>query len=138
MSPIGWRRTAACGKTVSIGSTRTCSRHPDPRRKESAMAMPVETAVFEIARRYAQPLATVWRAWSDAEALACWWGPKGCTIGVERLEFRPGGFFHYRMTFPGAAPMWGRFNYREIVAHERLVWLNSFANERCGIARAPF
>ena len=102
------------------------------------MAAPAETAAFEITRRYARPLATVWKAWSDAEALACWWGPKGCTIDVERLEFRPGGFFHYRMTFPGAAPMWGRFNYREIVAPEHLVWLNSFANERCGIARAPF
>ncbi len=34
--------------------------------------------------------------------------------------------------------MWGRFNYREIVRNERIVWLNSFANEKCGIARAPF
>jgi hypothetical protein len=31
-----------------------------------------------------------------------------------------------------------RFNYRKIVPHERIVWLNSFANEKCGIARAPF
>jgi hypothetical protein len=39
----------------------------------------------------------------------------------------------------GKAPAtWGRFNYREIVPHERIVWLNSFANEKCGIARAPF
>jgi hypothetical protein len=42
------------------------------------------------------------------------------------------------MKFAGAATMWGRFNYREIVPRERLVWLNSFANENCGIARAPF
>jgi uncharacterized protein YndB with AHSA1/START domain len=34
--------------------------------------------------------------------------------------------------------MWGRFNYREIVPNERIIWLNSFANEKCGIARAPF
>jgi hypothetical protein len=34
--------------------------------------------------------------------------------------------------------MWGRFNYREIVPQAKLVWLNSFSNERCGIARAPF
>ena len=34
--------------------------------------------------------------------------------------------------------MWGRSNYREIVALERMVWLNSFSNEKCGIARAPF
>ena len=34
--------------------------------------------------------------------------------------------------------MWGRFSYREIAAFERLVWLNSFSNEWCGITRAPF
>ena len=42
------------------------------------------------------------------------------------------------MRFENAPPMWGRFNYREIVPNERIVWLNSFANENCGIARAPF
>ena len=34
--------------------------------------------------------------------------------------------------------MVGRFNYREIVAGERIVWLNSFSNPHCGITRAPF
>ena len=33
--------------------------------------------------------------------------------------------------------MWGRFTYRNITAPERLVWLNTFANEKCGLARAP-
>ena len=42
------------------------------------------------------------------------------------------------MHFGDAPAMWGRFNYREIVAGERIVWLNSFANAQCGIARAPF
>ena len=103
------------------------------------MPVPADNAaVFEITRRFPRPLAAVWKAWSEADALARWWGPKGCSIGVKRLEFRPGGFFHYEMSFDGAPSMWGRFNYREIVAAERIVWLNSFSNERCGIARAPF
>src|SRR5262249_30886540 len=45
---------------------------------------------------------------------------------------------HYAMKFENAPTMWGRFNYREIAAPEHMVWLNSFANTRCGIARAPF
>jgi uncharacterized protein YndB with AHSA1/START domain len=80
----------------------------------------------------------VWQAWSEPEQLKHWWGPKGCSIDIHRLEFRPGGFFHYAMNFEDAATMWGRFNYREIVSPERMVWLNSFSNERCGITRAPF
>lgn len=102
------------------------------------MAANADAPVFEITRHYDRPLATVWRAWSEAEQLQQWWGPKGCSIEVLRFEFRPGGFFHYAMKFPGTEPMWGRFNYRVIEPQARLVWLNSFANERCGIARAPF
>jgi uncharacterized protein YndB with AHSA1/START domain len=93
---------------------------------------------FVITRHFKLPRATVWKAWSEAEAMGQWWGPKGCQVDVHRFEFRPGGFFHYAMKFEGAPTMWGRFNFREIVAQERLVWLNSFANEHCGIARAPF
>ncbi|SFU91164.1 SRPBCC family protein [Pseudoduganella namucuonensis] len=96
-----------------------------------------ETA-FVITRQYKQPLAVVWAAWSEAERLKQWWGPAGCAVEVRRFEFQPGGFFHYGMKFDGAPMMWGRFNYREIVPRQRLVWLNSFANERGGIARAPF
>jgi len=95
-------------------------------------------SAFVITRVFDAPRDRVWKAWSEADQLRHWWGPKGCSIEVRRFEFRPGGFFHYAMKFPGAPAMWGRFNYREIAAPERLVWLNSFANENCGIARAPF
>jgi uncharacterized protein YndB with AHSA1/START domain len=97
-----------------------------------------DNTVFTITRQFKLPLAVVWQAWSEAERLQQWWGPKGCKLDVRRLEFRPGGFFHYAMNFDGAPAMWGRFNYREIVPQAKLVWLNSFSNERCGIARAPF
>jgi uncharacterized protein YndB with AHSA1/START domain len=96
------------------------------------------SVTFEMTRVFTANRARMWQAWSTADQLRTWWGPKGCTIEVARFEFRPGGFFHYAMQFAGAATLWGRFNYREIVPRERLVWLNSFANENCGIARAPF
>jgi len=93
---------------------------------------------FEMERVFTAPLDQVWKAWSERDQLAKWWGPKGCSLEVSLLEFRTGGFFHYAMRFEDAPAMWGRFNYREIVPNERILWLNSFANEKCGIARAPF
>jgi uncharacterized protein YndB with AHSA1/START domain len=93
---------------------------------------------FFITRVFKAPKARVWQAWSEKASLEKWWGPEGCTVEALRFEFRPGGFFHYAMKFNGAPTWWGRFNYREIVAGERIVWLNSFANAQCGIARAPF
>ena len=94
--------------------------------------------LFEITRHFNAARDRVWKAWADPNQLQRWWGPKGCTVEVARFEFRPGGLFHYAMRFPATPVMWGRFNYREIVEGERIVWLNSFANENCGIARAPF
>jgi uncharacterized protein YndB with AHSA1/START domain len=96
------------------------------------------TSAFEITRVFKAQRDRVWKAWSEADQLKHWWGPKGCSIGISRFEFRPGGFFHYAMKFADAPTMWGRFNYREIVVPERIVWLNSFSNVKCGITRAPF
>ena len=95
-------------------------------------------AEFFITRQFNQPLEKVWQAWSLSEQIGRWWGPEGCKVDVHRFEFQPGGFFHYAMNFDGAPAMWGRFNYREINPLKSIVWLNSFSNERCGIARAPF
>lgn len=93
---------------------------------------------FFITRVFKAPKDRVWQAWSDAASLQQWWGPPGCSVEALRFEFRPGGFFHYAMQFKDAPTMWGRFNYREIAAMDHIVWLNSFANAECGIARAPF
>lgn len=93
---------------------------------------------FEITRTFKAPRDLVWKAWSEPARLQAWWGPKGCKIKVAKLEFRPGGFFHYAMQYSNGPPMWGRFLFREIAAPERIVWLNSFSNETCGVTRAPF
>ncbi len=95
-------------------------------------------AILEISRVFKAPLASVWAAWSTAENLQKWWGPAGCTLKAASLDSRPGGFFHYEMKYSSTPSMWGRFLYRDIVDGERIVWLNSFANARGGIARAPF
>jgi uncharacterized protein YndB with AHSA1/START domain len=100
----------------------------------------IETATqdFTISRTFDAPRERVWAAWSDPLALPQWWGPKGATIRVIKLDFRPGGVFHYAMAFQPGHEMYGRFVYREIVAPERIVFVNSFSDSDGGITRAPF
>ncbi len=94
---------------------------------------------FTIERVFNAPRDLVWKAWSEPERLAQWWGPKGCKIEVRKLEFKPGGIFHYGMLMPnGQATWWGRFAYREIEKPARIVFVNSFSDEAGGITRAPF
>ena len=84
------------------------------------------------------PRELVFKAWTEAERLVKWWGPKGMSIRVAKVDLRPGGLFHYVMRRPDGTEMWARFLYLEIVAPERLVFLNSFSDEKGEIARAPF
>lgn len=91
-----------------------------------------------ISRTFRAPQALVFKAFSEAEALAKWWGPKGFGIHVEKLDFRPGGIFHYYMTAPNGNRMWGRFMYQEIKAPERIVFVNSFSDENGGITANPW
>jgi uncharacterized protein YndB with AHSA1/START domain len=96
------------------------------------------TKEFTISRTFNAPRDAVWTAWTDRDALAQWWGPKGCTIDVTRLEVRPGGMFLYSMGLPNGDKWWGRFIYREIVKPERIVFVNSFSDESGNVTRAPF
>jgi uncharacterized protein YndB with AHSA1/START domain len=93
---------------------------------------------FVITRTYDAPRDLVWKAWTEADRLAQWWGPRGCAIRVISLDVRPGGVFHYAMQFKPGHEMFGRFVYREIAAPERLVFVNSFSDAGGGLTRAPF
>ncbi len=97
---------------------------------------------FFIARVFDAPRELVWKAWTEPERLANWWGPKGFKMRAVKLDLRPGGVFHYSMQAPPGSPMdnavmWGKFVYREIVKPERMVFVNSFSDERGGITRHP-
>ena len=103
----------------------------------SAGASAPATPEFVITRVFDAPHELVWKAWTEAERLAQWWGPKGAKIRVVKLDFKPGGMFHYAMQFKPGHDMWGRFIYREIAAPEQLVFVNSFSDANGGITRAP-
>ena len=94
--------------------------------------------VFVITRSFDAPRDLVWKAWTEPERLVEWWGPKGCTLRVVKVDLRPGGMFHYAMAYKPGHEMWGRFVYREIAAPERLVYVSSFSDAEGGLTRAPF
>ena len=96
---------------------------------------------FVIHRVLQAPRELVWEVWTDADHLARWFGPKGCTLDECTLELRPGGRFLYRMRpLPdgGAPEHRGKWVFREIVPQERLVFEVSFANAAGETVRAPF
>lgn len=95
-------------------------------------------AQLEITRTFQAPRDLVFRVWTEAKHLGKWWGPKGTKIHVAKQELKPQGIFHYTMTSPDGHVMWGKFIYQEIVAPERLVFLNCFSDEEGNTVPAPF
>jgi uncharacterized protein YndB with AHSA1/START domain len=109
--------------------------------KEYSPDTPIEIE-FTISRVFDAPREMVWRACTEPDQLAQWWGPKGFKMRSCKLDLRPGGMFHYGMEAPAGSPMgggimWGKFVYREIVRPERLVFTNSFSDENGGTTRHP-
>ena len=93
---------------------------------------------FVITREFNAPRELVWKAWTEREQMMQWFGPKGCTIPVAKMDFRVDGEFHYCMRMPDGNEMWGKWIFREIVAPEKIVLANSFADKDGNVKRPPF
>jgi uncharacterized protein YndB with AHSA1/START domain len=98
-------------------------------RKASTRAAtkPVEQELV-ITRVFDAPRELVWKAWTEPERLMRWWAPKGCTTPVCKVDLRVGGVFHYCMRLPEGRDIWGIGVYQEIVAPERIVYTDAFAD----------
>jgi uncharacterized protein YndB with AHSA1/START domain len=75
-----------------------------------------------IARVFDAPRSLVFRAWTDPEHLARWWGPHDFTTVSCRIDVRPGGTWSRRVRAPDGTEVRKRGVYREIVEPERLVF----------------
>ena len=92
---------------------------------------------FVIARVLDAARERVWQALTESERLKQWWPPKSFTMINATMDLRPGGSFHCGMRSVEGYKMWGKFVYREVVALERLVFINSFSNEAGELKRHP-
>jgi uncharacterized protein YndB with AHSA1/START domain len=101
------------------------------------LEVPADMKEFVISRTFDAPRNVVWKAWTERDQLMQWFGPKGFTMSAAKLDFRPGGMFHYCLRSADGKEMWGKFVYREIVAPERIVLVNSFSDEKGSLTRHP-
>lgn len=83
-----------------------------------------------ITRRFQAPRALVFKAWTEPERLARWFSPKGFTSPFTSVDLRPGGEFRFSMQSPDGRQFWGKGVYREIVEPERIVYVDSFTDEK--------
>ena len=68
------------------------------------------------------PRDLVFRAWSDPNHIAKWWGPKGFTNAFEEFDMRPGGMWRFVMHGPNGADFPNESVFLEVVRPERIVF----------------
>ena len=103
----------------------------------STTATTTKSADFVISRVFDAPRDLLWKCFTEPERMKQWWGPKGFTVLVSKMDLRPGGTYLYGMRTPDGKDMWGRMVYREIVPPEKIVFINSFSDEQGGLTRHP-
>jgi len=81
------------------------------------------TREITITRVYDAPRELLWRAWTEPERLATWWGKRGWSTPVSTvtMDVRPGGIFRLTsVSDEDGREMQLEAVYREVVEPERL------------------
>jgi uncharacterized protein YndB with AHSA1/START domain len=77
-----------------------------------------------ITRVFDAPRELVWRAWTEPERLATWWGKRGWNAKLDSIviDARPGGLFHVTTVNAEGVEMTTEGTFAEVVEPERLVF----------------
>lgn len=83
-----------------------------------------------LTRVFDAPRSLVFAAWTQPERMMQWWGPKGFTCPVCKIDPRPGGEYLNCMRSPDGREFWSKGVYRRIVEPRRIVCTDTFADKK--------
>lgn len=90
-------------------------------------AQPEKEIVIE--HTFDAPRELVWEAWTTPEHVAQWWGPKGFSTRVEKLELKEGGKTRYVMVGPDGNEYPAEGTFTEIDAPKKFVTTDEFPED---------
>lgn len=94
-----------------------------------------ENGTLYIERVFDAPKELMFDIWSDGEKISQWWGPKGWTTPVSKMDFRVGGTWHYMMKGPDDGSewanmeAWGIGTYISIDPPDKIIYEDAFTDE---------
>jgi len=106
---------------------------PSDSQTESPMTQDASpTKNLTVTRTFDAPVAEVWKHWSNSEKVMKWWGPKGFTSPLAKMDFREGGVSLVCMRAPkefGGFDMYNTWTYTKIVPNERIEFTLNFSDK---------
>jgi len=92
---------------------------------------------FVINRTFHAPLDLMFKMWTDPRHFSKWLAPTGFEMSFIRSDIKPGGSTFYFMSNASGMKMYGRAQYQEINAPDRIVYTQQFCDENEKISRHP-
>jgi uncharacterized protein YndB with AHSA1/START domain len=89
-----------------------------------------------IVRTFDASREDVWKAWTDSETFIKWWGPKHFSCPFCDINFKVGSKYLNCMLSGDGKDFWSTGTYKEIVPMERIVYTDSFSDEKGNIVPA--
>lgn len=103
----------------------------------------VEGQDLVMERVFDAPQKLVFEMFAESDHLERWWGPQGWQTENRTFEFKPDGVWHYCMRCTDESQgeffgheSWGKAVYHEIVVPQKIVYTDSFSDEKGNIPGA--
>jgi uncharacterized protein YndB with AHSA1/START domain len=77
-------------------------------------------------REFDAPRELVWKVWTDPEMVPKWWGPRGVTTTVDKMDVKVGGEWRYVQKDEKGEEYGFRGEYKEVVAPEKIIYTFEF------------
>lgn len=90
---------------------------------------------FIVDRDFKAPRSLVWRAWTDPELLAHWYGP-GVETVIHKFELKPEGVWLNEMKMKGGSNF-QKVIFKEIEEPSKMVWHHCSADADWNVAANP-
>jgi uncharacterized protein YndB with AHSA1/START domain len=88
------------------------------------------TRTFDASREH------LWKAWADSENFIKWWGPEHFSCPFCNIDFKIGGKYLNCILSRDGRDFWSTGTYKEIVPMQRIVYTDSFSDEKGNIISA--
>ena len=96
-----------------------------------------ENKTIAIQREFDADTKLVWSAWTTAELLDQWWGPKPWRAETKEIDFREGGHWLYAMVGPEGEKHWSKAEYIKIADEKSFTAKDGFCDEN-GVMNPDF
>ena len=125
-------RVVIAGLITIVATSLVATSQTEARKVMTSASRTSITKDLVVTRTFDAPLDEVWKHWSDGENVKKWWGPKGFTAPIAKMDFREGGTSLVCMRAPkefGGQDMYNTWTYTKILPLERIEFTLNFADK---------